>query len=94
MAVHLNRNAEFVAGRLRFPPGSEVRVILALLMEGFSCLGYCCFDLAVGDDVEGGHVCSPVLGHDSLLFIATFFSLGFVDDRPDEKISERSGLNW
>lgn len=34
----------------------EVGVVLALLTEGFSCLGQCCFDFAVRDGFERGHV--------------------------------------
>ena len=34
----------------------EVGVVLALLTKGFSCLGQCCFDIAVRDDFERSHV--------------------------------------
>ena len=34
----------------------EVGVVIALLTKGFSCLGQCCFDIAVRDDFERGHV--------------------------------------
>ena len=38
----------------------KVGVILALIAEGFFLLGQCCFDFAVRDDIERGHVCFDV----------------------------------